>query len=57
MGAALKITGQQILAQTPIKRDYAFADIKRTARLYETDFSMPSYFPSCLWPCAAHFMP
>ena len=45
MGAALKVTGQQILAEIPIKRDYAFADIRRTARLYGTEFWMPSYFP------------
>ena len=45
MGAALKVTGQQILAEVPIKRDYAAIDIARTARLYETTFEMPSYFP------------
>lgn len=45
MGAAMKQTGLPALVEIPIKRDYAALDIKRTARLYEVDFSMPSYFP------------
>ena len=45
MGAAMKETGIPALIDVPYKREYAWIDLKRTARLNNEKFWMPSYFP------------
>ncbi|MBI3452882.1 MAG: 2-hydroxychromene-2-carboxylate isomerase [Rhodospirillales bacterium] len=45
LGVAFKITGAPLLAETPIKGDYAKRDFARTARLFGVPFKMPEQFP------------
>lgn len=45
LGAVFKITGQQPLAQIPLKGSYALHDLKRSARLFGVPFKLPTKFP------------
>jgi 2-hydroxychromene-2-carboxylate isomerase len=45
LGAAFKITGAQGLSRTPLKRDYAWHDWSRLARLKGVPFNLPADHP------------
>lgn len=45
LGAVFKITGQQPLAQIPLKGSYALHDLKRSARWFDVPFRLPTKFP------------
>ena len=45
LGAVFKLTGQQPLPTIPLKGSYAVHDLKRSARLFNVSFKMPTKFP------------
>ncbi len=45
LGAAFKITGAQGLSRTPLKREYAWQDWQRLARLKGVPFKLPDQHP------------
>lgn len=45
LGAAFKLTGQSPLLGVPVKGDYAYRDIARSARQLGVPFSLPEPFP------------
>ena len=45
LGAVFKITGGQPLPTIPLKGSYAAHDLKRSARLFNVPFKLPTKFP------------
>ena len=45
LGVVFKQTGQQPLAQIPLKGEYSMRDLPRSARWFNVPFKMPSRFP------------
>ena len=45
MGAAMKVTGTPTLVSVPLKRDYVWKDLARTAKQFDVRLTMPQGFP------------
>ena len=56
MGAGFKITGRKPLVEHPMVNEYAYRDLKRTARLYDVPFKLPDPFPvATVAACRAYY--
>ncbi len=55
LGAAFKVTGAQGLSRTPLKREYAWHDWQRLARLKRVPFNLPPDHPKVGLPAIRAF--
>jgi len=56
VGVAMKTTGRQPIAHTPMINDYAYRDVPRLARLLDVPVKIPSPFPlATVTACRAYY--